>query len=69
MNFNEQSESIINMRNRTVRLDRGGDYWTGDEKETLKQKFYAGFPPGSNSRYSHHIFASHFMTTFSKMQQ
>lgn len=30
----EQTESVINMRNRTVRLDRKGNYWT-EGKEML----------------------------------
>lgn len=39
---NEYTESVKNMRNRTVRLDRHGDYWTAEEKETLIQKFNEG---------------------------
>lgn len=39
---NDNSESIINLRNRTIRLDREGDCWTDDEKEILRQKFYNG---------------------------
>lgn len=39
---NNNSESIINLRNRTIRLDREGDCWTDDEKEILRQKFYNG---------------------------
>ena len=35
---NEYTESVINMRNRTVRLDREGDYWT--EAENSKISFY-----------------------------
>ena len=35
-------ESVKNMRNRTVRLDREGDYWTAEEKEALVQKFNEG---------------------------
>jgi len=42
MNVNENTESVINMRNRTVRLDREGDYWTDKEKEKLIQKFKMG---------------------------
>lgn len=38
----EYTESVKNMRNRTVRLDREGDYWTADEKETLVRKFNEG---------------------------
>lgn len=39
---NEYTESVKNMRNRTVRLDRVGDYWTAEEKEALIQKFNEG---------------------------
>ena len=39
---NEHTESVKNMRNRTVRLDREGDYWTAEEKEALIQKFNEG---------------------------
>ena len=39
---NSYKESVINMRNRTVRLDREGDYWTAEEKEALVQKFNEG---------------------------
>lgn len=39
---NNYTESVKNMRNRTVRLDRQGDYWTADEKETLARKFREG---------------------------
>lgn len=42
MFINEYTESVINMRNRTVRLDREGDYWTEAEKEKLVQKFREG---------------------------
>lgn len=35
-------ESVKNMRNRTVRLDREGDYWTAEEREILVQKFQEG---------------------------
>ncbi len=35
-------DSVISMRNRTVRLDREGDYWTDDEREQLKKSFYEG---------------------------
>lgn len=38
----EYTESVKNMRNRTVRLDREGDYWTNEEKEMLVQKFSEG---------------------------
>ena len=36
------TESVKNMRNRTVRLDREGDFWTADEKEALVRKFNEG---------------------------
>ena len=36
------TESVKNMRNRTVRLDRQGDYWTAEERESLAQKFHEG---------------------------
>lgn len=36
------TESVKNMRNRTVRLDREGDYWTAEERESLAQKFHDG---------------------------
>ena len=39
---NGYEESVKNMRNRTVRLDREGDYWTAEEKEELVQKFNEG---------------------------
>lgn len=39
---NSREESVKNMRNRTVRLDREGDYWTAEEKEALVQKFNEG---------------------------
>lgn len=39
---NEETRSVINMRNRTVRLDREGDYWTDSEKEQLVNLFYEG---------------------------
>ena len=39
---NGYEESVKNMRNRTVRLDREGDYWTAEEKEALVQKFNEG---------------------------
>lgn len=39
---NSYEESVKNMRNRTVRLDREGDYWTAEEKEALVQKFNEG---------------------------
>ena len=39
---NEFTESVMNMRKRTVRLDRDGDYWTDEEKEMLLNKFREG---------------------------
>lgn len=36
------NESVKSMRNRTVRLDREGDYWTDQEKEQLVQMFCDG---------------------------
>lgn len=39
---NEYTESVKNMRTRTVRLDREGDFWTEDEREKLIQKFREG---------------------------
>lgn len=39
---NEFTESVMNMRKRTVRLDREGDYWTDEEKEMLLNKFREG---------------------------
>ena len=36
------AKSVINMRNRTVRLDREGDYWTEEEKEQLVRSFQEG---------------------------
>ena len=39
---NNSTESVKNMRNRTVRLDREGDYWTSEERGALVQKFREG---------------------------
>ena len=39
---NEFTESVMNMRKRTVRLDREGDYWTDEEKEQLVKLFREG---------------------------
>ena len=36
------SETILNMRARTVRLDRDGDSWTQNENELLIKKFREG---------------------------
>ena len=30
-------EAVTSMRNRTVRMDREGDYWTEEEKEQLQR--------------------------------
>ena len=35
-------ESVISMRNRTVRMYREGDYWTEEEKEQLVKLFREG---------------------------
>lgn len=35
-------EGVISMRNRTVRLDREGDYWIEEEKEQLVKLFREG---------------------------
>ena len=42
MNAYIETEGVINMRRRTVRLDREGDYWTDEEKQKLVQKFMEG---------------------------
>lgn len=42
MFHNENETSIINMRNRTVRLDREGDFWTQDERDQLIRLFNNG---------------------------
>ena len=34
---NEYTESVKNMRTRTVRLDREGDFWTEDERENERK--------------------------------
>ena len=39
---NGYKESVKSMRNRTVRLDRHGDYWTAEEKDELVRKFNEG---------------------------
>lgn len=39
---NEYTESVINMRKRTVRLDREGDYWNESERCELRKKFDEG---------------------------
>lgn len=35
-------QTVINMRRRTVRLEREGDYWTKEEKEALRRLFNEG---------------------------
>lgn len=35
-------EAVTSMRNRTVRMDREGDYWTEEEKERLVKLFRQG---------------------------
>ncbi len=35
-------EAVTSMRNRTVRMDREGDYWTEEEKEQLVKLFRQG---------------------------
>ena len=42
MNSYIETEGVISMRRRTVRLDREGDYWTDEEKQKLVQKFLDG---------------------------
>lgn len=42
MNEYELTEGVVSMRNRTVRMDREGDYWTDAEKEQLVKLFYMG---------------------------
>ena len=42
MNSYIETEGVINMRRRTVRLDREDDYWTDEEKQKLVQKFLEG---------------------------
>ena len=36
------TECVKNMRSRTVRLDREGDYWTKEERDELVRLFYEG---------------------------
>lgn len=38
----DYTESVKNIRTRTVRLDREGDFWTEEEREKLIQKFHEG---------------------------
>lgn len=39
---NESKETLKNMRRRTCRLEREGDYWTPDELERLIELFNSG---------------------------
>lgn len=36
------AESVRSMRNRESCLERAGDYWSDEERERLKEMFYAG---------------------------
>ncbi len=38
----ENTQIIKNMRSRTTRLDREGDYWSDDEKRQLQEMFADG---------------------------
>lgn len=38
----DRQESIINLRNGTIKFERSGDYWSDDEREKLKKMFYEG---------------------------
>ena len=38
-----EKEAVIAMRNREVRLDRDGEYWTEEEKQQLRLLFEAGY--------------------------
>lgn len=40
--YDDYLQSVKNMRTRTVRLDREGDYWTEDEKNQLIKMFQQG---------------------------
>ena len=43
MNSNVDNKvAVKNLRNRTIRLDREGDYWTDEEIEELHNMFYDG---------------------------
>ena len=42
MTNQEEMQSIINMRQRTTRLEREGDYWTEEEKFQLETLFEQG---------------------------
>ena len=39
---NDFNEALKNMRKRTTKLEHEGDYWSEDEKKSLKQKFDDG---------------------------
>ena len=40
-NENPKEETVIAMRNREIRLNREGEYWTDEEKEQLRTMFEA----------------------------
>ena len=42
INDDNRTQSIQNMRARTIKLEREGDYWTDDEREQLARMFYEG---------------------------
>ena len=42
-NENPKEETVIAMRNREIRLNREGEYWTDEEQEQLRTIFEAGF--------------------------
>ena len=42
MDNQEFTETVRNMRNRTARMEREGDYWTDDEKQELVRLFNSG---------------------------
>ena len=42
MSDNSFEESIRNLRNRSSRMEREGDYWGQEEKERLIEMFYEG---------------------------
>lgn len=42
MNDLEFSEAVKNMRNRTTRMEREGDYWSPEERNQLEHLFHTG---------------------------
>lgn len=42
MNEKDYTETVINMRNRTLRMTHEGDYWTQEEHEQLVRLFNEG---------------------------